>query len=129
MMEIRIPENQWWQFCDSFSREHYGWPVGMLKLGSGTPPDAPDRLFTGFRPLQEVREGTRGDVVEVMVTVGEGVDETSYLIGDAVALYSRMSGDVQQGLRVESSSGTSTLIEFGASTDVDSVDERVVLER
>lgn len=129
MTEIKIPKDQWWQFCDSFSREHYGWPVGMHKLGSGTPPDAPDRLFAGFRPLREVREGTRGDVIEVMVTVGEGADETSYLIGDAVALYSRMSGDVQQGLRIDSSGGTSTLIEFGAATDLDSFDERVVLER
>jgi hypothetical protein len=123
MKDIRIPESRWPEFCEDFTRRYHGWLTGIRQLvtraaesGSAAESLSAD-LFPGTRPLQELREGTTRDSAELMVTLGKGPDETSFLIEDAVALYSRMRGDVQQGLRVDSGNGTTTLIEFRTVTE------------
>lgn len=94
-----------------------------------SPGQAPVPLFSGNLPLEEVRAGHSNDSVEVMVTVGEGTNETSFLIEDAVALYSRGAGEVHQGLRVDSGDGTSTLIEFRTAAQPESLDGLAESER
>ena len=135
MSDIRIPENEWQAFCESFSRQHHGWLVGVCQVDtrdiaqSVPPARAPKQLFPGSRPLQELREGRTDDRTEVMVTVGQGADETSFLIQDAVALYSRRSGAAHQGLRVDSGNGTTTLIEFRAAARPETLDGLAESER
>ena len=135
MSDIRIPENEWQAFCESFSRQHHGWLVGVRQVDTReveqtTPPaGAPKQLFPGSRPLQELREGRTDDLTEVMVTVGEGTDETSFLIQDAVALYSRKSGAAHLGLRVDSGDGTTTLIEFRTAAQPETLDGLAESER
>jgi len=117
MRDIRIPEDRWQEFCEDFTRRYHGWRTGLRQLvtpaavTSAAPAEPSVDLFQGTRPLQEVREGCTDCVAELMVTLGDGADETSYLIEDAIALYSRMRGDVLQGLRIDSGNGTTTLIE------------------
>ena len=118
MADLEIPASHWLQFCEDFTRRHHGWQVGMRQidtreLAQGVASAHEGiRLFPGNRPFQEVREGANDDHAEVMVTVGEGLDETSFLIEDAVALFHRKAGEADQGLRVDSDSGITTLIEF-----------------
>ena len=115
MNDICIPEHQWREFCEDFTRQHHGWLVGMRQFqtravsGDGMP--AGEAVFSGKRPLQELRAGSAGNIAELMVTVGNGADETSFLTEDAVALYDRMRGDTRQGIRVDSDNGMTTLIE------------------
>ncbi len=125
MEEIEIARNQWWQFCEMYSRQHLGWLVGLRQLASErvhalAPETVP--LYPGYRALQEVREGEQGEQVEVMVTVAEGTQATSFLIADAVALYIRSIGDADLGLRIDSGNGKSTLLEFRAVAEPASLD-------
>jgi hypothetical protein len=128
MSDIQIPDNQWQLFCEGFTRQHHGWLVSLCQLqtrelGTGdTPAQTAVHLFPGTRPLEEVREGHSNGRAEIMVTVGEGSDETSFLIEDAVALYTRRAGDAHQGLRVDSGNGTSTLIEFRTPAEPETLD-------
>jgi hypothetical protein len=136
MNDIRIPENEWQAFCESFTRQHHGWLVSVCQVDTrdveqttAPPARAPEQLFSGSRPLQELREGRTDDLTEVMVTVGEGSDETSFLIQDAVALYNRKSGAAHLGLRVDSGNGTTTLIEFRAAAQPETLDGLAESER
>jgi len=127
MTDNRIPEPQWREFCEDFTRQHHGWLVGIQQLETsaveaGRTAHKPVQLTPGDRPLQELRAGRTNDVAELMVTVGEGVDETSYLIEDAVALYSRMRGEAHQGVRIDSGNGTTTLVEFRVAAAPETLD-------
>ncbi|MGD2055719.1 MAG: hypothetical protein PVJ15_02855, partial [Gammaproteobacteria bacterium] len=125
----------WQQFCEGFTRQHHGWLVSMYQLDTrevarDTQSErAPLRMFPGNRPLQEVREGHQDGQGELMVTVGTGTEETSFLIEDAVALYSRRIGEAHQGLRVDSGNGMTTLIEFRTAAEPESLDGLADSER
>ncbi|MGD8875112.1 MAG: hypothetical protein PVH38_08190 [Gammaproteobacteria bacterium] len=118
MRDIRIPEDHWLEFCESFTRQHRGRLTDMQLIDTrsveaGMPPEhKPVALFPGVRPLQELRGDHSNSLAELMVTLGDGADETSYLIEDAIALYSRMQGDARRGVRIDSGNGTTTLIEI-----------------
>jgi hypothetical protein len=123
MEDIAVPASQWLKFCEDFTRQHHGWLVGLHQMDTkALEEDAPMKhtwipMLSGHHPLQEVREGNADDLSEVMVTVGEGVDEASFLIEDVIALYRRQEGEAHQGLRIDSGNGKSTVIEFRAAAD------------
>ncbi len=135
MIDVKIPVNQWRQFCESFTLQHHGWLVNLCQLDSGSlQQDTPSahaaiQLFSDYRMLQEVREGREDDRIEILVTVGEGTDQTSFLIVDAIALFMRRIGDAHHGLRVDSRNATTTLIEFRAVTKPESLDGLAESER
>lgn len=113
MSDTPIPAGQWQQFCETFTRRHHGWPVSLSRVDTdATDSESPVPQFEGYRTLQEVREGNRGDCADIMVTVGEGTDEVSFLIEDAIALYSRTGSATQEGLRIDTGNGMSALVEF-----------------
>ena len=129
--DIEIPESEWQQFCERFTRQHHGWLVSMRQLDTrdllrsetaAAQAQARVQLFPGNRSLQEVREGQSDGYVEIMVTVGEGTHETSYLIEDAVALYSRRAGQAHHGLRIDSNYGKTTLVEFRTAAEPEALD-------
>jgi len=127
MNDIRVPEPQWGGFCEDFTRQHHGWLVGVQQLETsaveaGRTPAGAVHLPPGDLPLQELRAGRTNDVAELMVTVGKGADETSYLIEDAIAMYRRMSGEAHQGVRIDSGNGTTTLVEFRVAAVPDTLD-------
>jgi hypothetical protein len=135
MNDIPIARSEWQQFCEDFSRQHHGWLVSMSQLDTtAVAPDADTgpqraRLFTGHSPLQEVRRGLNDDRFEIMVTVGEGTEETSFLIENAVALFSRRMGDAHQGLRIDSGNGKTTLVEFRSAAVPEALDGLADSER
>ncbi|NVK43239.1 MAG: DUF5335 family protein [Oceanospirillaceae bacterium] len=113
MADIPIPETEWQSFCEQFSRQHHGWLVSLHQLATAELESAsPAALFAGEQPLQEVREGNHAEHAELIITVGEGRDETSFLIEDAIAVYSLRRNDAHRGLRIDNRGGTSTLLEF-----------------
>jgi hypothetical protein len=135
MIDTEIPENQWQQFCESFTRQHHGWLVSICQIetrerkGGPIQPHEGVALYPGTRPLQEIREGREGERIELMVTVGEGTDETSFLIEDAVTLYGRSSGHADEGLRIDCANGTTTLIEFRTPAEPETLDGLAESER
>lgn len=123
MSDVPIPFGQWQQFCESFTRQHHGWLVSLKQIDSGAPDGAASiPQFDGYRTLQEVREGSRGDSADIMVTVGEGADEVSFLIEDTVALYRRTRSEADSGLRIDTGNGMSTLVEFRSAAAPESLD-------
>jgi hypothetical protein len=118
MNEIAISRNQWSQFCKQFSHQHHGWPVSLHQRANDDPQTGQESaemaLYPGYRSLQEVCEGQQGMRIEIIVTVVDGMQETSFLIADAIAIYSRNIGETHQGLRIDSNNGRSTLLEFPA---------------
>ena len=129
MQDIRITEDHWPEFCESFTRQHRGWLTDMQLVDTRTleagksPEHKPLQLFSGVLPLQELRENHSSSLAELMLTLGDGADETSYLIEDAIALYSRMQGDTRRGVRIDSGNGTTTLIEISEPVDPSSPDD------
>jgi hypothetical protein len=128
MNDIPIAQSDWQQFCEDFSRQHHGWLVSISQLDTtAVEPDADAgpqgaRLFPGHSPLQEVRKGRSDDRFEIMVTVGEGTEETSFLIENAVALFRRRKGEAHQGLRIDSGDGKTTLVEFRSAAVPEALD-------
>ena len=118
MMEINVPESQWQDFCDEFTRQHHGWLIGMYQLTTQTLtsesntaiPAAP--VFSNHIPLQEVREGVRDGQADFIVTVGEDMLLHSYLIEDVIALFNRVINGAHQGLRIDSADANTILLEF-----------------
>jgi hypothetical protein len=113
----KIPAEQWNNFCDEFSHEHHGWLVSVKTKatrppqGSGSAKGKPQTLAANL-PLQEIREADSSDGVDVMVTVGEGAAETSFLIEDVIDLYSQEIDDKHKGLRIDSRNDTTTFVQF-----------------
>lgn len=128
MDDIPVPEKEWQAFCEDFTRQHQGWLVGISQQDTHSveagrrAAQAPAPLFPGERPLQELREGRTNEHVELMVTVGDGADETSYLIEDAIAVYARRNGAAHRGVRVDSGNGMTTLIEFRVAAEPETLD-------
>ncbi|MFC6673068.1 hypothetical protein [Marinobacterium aestuariivivens] len=127
MADIAIAEAEWQSFCEQFTRQHHGWRVRLHQAGTGAAD--PKALFTGEQPLQEVREGTNGNRAEIIVTVGEGRNETSFLIEDAIGLYALRIDDAHRGLRIDSGDGTRTLLEFRAAAAPEALDGLADSER
>jgi len=122
MDNLSIPPDEWPVFYPAFSRQHQGWLVHVSRLQTerlddGAPPGGRVDLYAGYRPLREVRAERNDRYSEVMVTVGEGTDETSFLIEDVSALYARRAGDAHQGLRIDSADGSTTLVEFRTAAE------------
>jgi hypothetical protein len=118
MSDVEIPKDRWHDLCADLTRRFQGQAAVIRQLrtadlqGDGAGEVRSNLLLEPARPLYEVRAGRAGEQTEVMVTVRDGHDDTSFLIEDAVALFSRRSGDDDTGLRVDSGNGTSTLLEF-----------------
>ncbi len=118
MTDIEIPKDRWQDFCTDFTRQFQGEAAGIRQLRTGdlgrdkAGEAGSNALLDRPRPLYEVREGQADGRTEIMVTVRDGRDDTSFLIEDTIALFSRRSGDKYAGLRVDSGNGTTTLIEF-----------------
>lgn len=123
MSDTPIPAGQWQQYCETFTRQHHGWLVRLCQVRTGAPDSAaPAPQFEGYRTLQEVREGNRNGAADIMVTVGEGAHEVSFLIEDTIALYSRTRNQGHSGLRIDSGNGMSTLIEFRSAAVPETLD-------
>lgn len=127
MSDIEIPDREWQEFCEGFTRQHHGWLVSLSQLQTreleaGGSVSGATHLFAGTRPLEEIRAGYSDDHAEIMVTVGAGTDETSFLIEGAVALYTLRNGSAHRGLRIDSANGATTLVEFRTPVRPESLD-------
>jgi hypothetical protein len=136
MNDTRINEHDWPAFCARFTRLHRGWLTGIRQLDTRVLdehplPEEADTvpLVSEMLPLQELREGHTDDRAEFLVTIGEGMDETTILVEDVVALYGRTRDGAPQGVRIDSGDGKTLLVEFRVAADPATLDDLADSER
>lgn len=111
----KISTDEWARFCDMFSREHHGWLVSVAMTGreqTGIHSFNPAEILAQNLPLQEVREAQSDGEAEIMITVGEGTEETSFLVENVAALYENTEEDKDLGMRIDSTNNTTTILQF-----------------
>lgn len=111
----KVSDDQWSKFCDTFSREHHGWLVSVevagTKADNAREPESTKVLAQNL-PLQEVREAQNNGEKEIMITVGEGADETSFLVEHVAALFETSEAEKDTGMRIVSNDNISTVLQF-----------------
>jgi hypothetical protein len=71
MQSHMIPEDEWVEFFDQFSKSHAGWPVTIEVLSE----DAGPQLLAGDLPLQGISFDTRGTRASALhVSAGDRID-------------------------------------------------------
>lgn len=133
-METRaIPADQWSDYCARFARQHRGWlatlsrlPTADLQTGE---PVVAEAIYSDNRPLTDIRARRGEDGVEVMITLGGDDGDSALRVEDVVTLHSRRLAGADEGLRIDSRDGTSTLLEFRAAADPEALDGLADSER
>ncbi|MCG6970046.1 MAG: DUF5335 family protein [Gammaproteobacteria bacterium] len=121
----KISIDEWGKFCNAFSREHHGWlvSVAITDITSDTASKPISmKILADNLPLQEVREAQTKTEAEIMITVGEGIDETSFLVENVAALYENSDANKDVGMRIDSSNRTSTVVQFRVAAKPDDLD-------
>jgi hypothetical protein len=121
----KISVDEWRGFCDTFSREHHGWLVSVAVSAPGlgnTGEPMPAKILAQNLPLQEVREAQTDADAEIMITVGEGADETSFLVEKVAAVYENSDAEKDIGMRIDSTNNTSTVVQFRAPAEPETLD-------
>lgn len=111
MISSEIPQEQWSDFVDQFSRDHTGWPVTVEVLSGES---GPQRLAQE-QPLQGISFDTAGTRPSAL-QIGVG-DRPSVNIQHTVELplHIRLASDEAQErgtLQIEPARGPSTLLHF-----------------
>jgi len=125
MNTLKIANDEWGRFCERFSREHHGW---LVSVGvTATPSDdntklQPARFLARDLPLQEIREAETKDQVEIMITVGEGTEETSFLVENVADVFQNIEEDKHLGVRIDSANSASTIIQFRSPANPEQLD-------
>lgn len=110
MQSHTIPEDQWIQFFDDFSKSHVGWPVTIEVLSEDA---GPERL-AGDLPFQGISFDTRGTRASALhVTAGDRTDANVDHVID-LPLRIHIIGDEPQSHRIdvqiEPANGPTTLL-------------------
>jgi hypothetical protein len=109
MQSYEVPEDQWLEFFDRFSREHTGWPVTLEVLSGDL---GPQRLAHDL-PLQGISfdaKGTRACALEV--GAGDKPGE-NYSHRVDLPLHIRVADDPNGGtIQIEPAQGPQTLVHF-----------------
>ena len=127
----KIAMDEWGRFCERFSREHHGWlvSVAITDPQSDKPADPyPAKILANDLPLQEIREAQNKDQVEIMITVGTGAEETSFLVENVAALFQNLDAEKHLGVRIDSANTASTIVRFRAPAKPDQLDGLAVSE-
>ncbi len=128
MADQPIPREQWGEFCGAFGRQHHGWLVSVRRLNTQqflygeTRAAAQERILVRDQPLQQLREKRKDDTVALELAVGEGDEATSVLVEDVSSLYRLRVDEAHKGVRIDSHDGTTTLIEFRAAAQPETLD-------
>jgi hypothetical protein len=121
----RIAFDEWGRFCERFSRQHHGWLVSVAvtdpwQEANDQPPEG--KMLAQNLPLQEVREAQSKGQVDIMITVGKGTEETSFLVENVADVFQNLEEDKYLGMRIDSSNATSTIVQFRAPANPDQLD-------
>jgi hypothetical protein len=121
----KIAYDEWGRFCERFSREHHGWLVSVAITATPQNNSGESRttkILARNLPLQEVRESQSQDQVEIMITVGNGTDEISFLVENVAEVFQNVEENKHLGLRIDSADSASTVVQFRAPANPGQLD-------
>jgi len=107
MKTLTIPENDWIEFADRFSRDHLGWLATVQVLdGSGV------LLLAKDLPLQGISFDTKGSrPCSIAVSVGDSpTDHVRHVVDLPLHLREADEPDGSIDLQIEPADGSQTLI-------------------
>ncbi|MCF7985003.1 MAG: hypothetical protein K9L70_11425 [Thiohalocapsa sp.] len=133
LVESPVAREDWPRFLDSFSEQHHGWLINIRQLrpGQSAHPDAAPPvsspqvsppLWPHDLPLHAIRLHRNGDRASIVVTAGADTAEAALTLEAVSALCARTRDGAHQGLRIDSTDGSSALIEFRVSATPDMLD-------
>jgi hypothetical protein len=109
-----IPREQWRFFCDTFSRQHRGWPAVVNIVGANAEP----HTEVNFLPFEGVSAVMEDGESSISLTLGEGrgqhltrtiADPARIVVGRCIS-----AACAFEVLEVEDGEGTKTLLRFKA---------------
>jgi len=106
MQTKEIPENQWRQFFDDFSKEHAGWVVDLEVIGR----DIGDQEEVNNLPLVGISADVKGTErrIEIMAGLRTESHVTRIVNKPRRVWLKTPEGDIE----IESEDGTKTLVSF-----------------
>ncbi len=117
MHYVEISGEQWPEHCESFSLQHHGWLVNVRRVTTADLEEDRDAAIAAAeplaveQPLQAVTTQRNGQTT-LAVTVGEGDDAQTFEVRKVRRLWRERADGAHQGLRIDSDTGTSLLVEF-----------------
>ncbi len=112
----KVVPGQWQRFCQSFGADHRGWLVTLGEVDTQQLQEQPERARTAMRkrvdgvPLRNVAYDSGQNAV--LVEVSEDQQARQVSVDHPVSLYRERVQDSDKGLRIDTESGTSMLVEF-----------------
>lgn len=111
-----VGPEQWKGFCRSFGADHRGWLVTLGEVDTRQLQERPDAARNAMRkwvdgvPLRDVIYDPGQDTV--LVEISENRQARQVYADHPVGLYREWAQDADRGLRIDTESGTSLLVEF-----------------
>lgn len=121
MATQEIPQDQWQEFLDTFSRLHQGWLADVQVLSDQT-----GRHFEAkglpFRGAAFETKGTGKNEVSIFIDQSPKEDITHTVSYPTHIRLEQSDGGEDQGLEVEANDGTKTVVRFRHPASPDTVD-------
>ncbi len=120
-----IPRDQWTAFFDSYSRRHDGWlsTVEVLRAGSAASVEVVDKPLVGI--AAEQADG-REAAISILLG-GRSDDHIAHIVQAPVCVrVAETPEGADEGLDIETASGSTTRLRFRASVLAESLDGLVM---
>jgi len=117
MHYVEINKEQWPEHCESFALQHHGWLVNVRRVTTADLEEDHDAAIAVAeplaveQPLQTVSVRQNGHAT-LTVSVGEGDKLQTFEVRKVHRLWRERADGAHQGLRIDSDTGTSLLVEF-----------------
>src|SRR5689334_1858480 len=111
MQTREIPQDEWTEFFDSFSRKHEGWLVNVEVLGSDIGAQIEEQQLA-FEGITGECDGTRGNTISIMIGA-EPDDHITHKVSTPTCVSLEQTDEgADAALQIKSVDGTTTLLRF-----------------
>ena len=127
MHYVEINKEQWPEHCESFGLQHHGWLVTVRRVTTADLEEDRDTAIAAAeplaveQPLQAVAAQQNGHTT-LTVSVGEGGDAQTFEVRKVRRVWRERADGAHQGLRIDSDTGTSLLVEFRSPARPEALD-------
>ncbi len=121
MATQEIPQDQWQEFLDTFSRLHQGWLADVQVFGDQTGRHVETKGLP-FRGASFETKGSEKNEVAIFIDQSPKEDITHIVSYPTHIRLEQTDTGVDQGLEVEAKDGTKTIVRFRNPASPDMVD-------
>lgn len=106
MQTKEIPQNQWRQFFDDFSKQHAGWVIDLEVIGR----EIGDQQEVNDLPLVGITADAKGSEPGLEITAGQTTDShVTHIINRPRHVWVKQPGN---SIEIEAEDGTKTILNF-----------------